>query len=590
MARIEQLRLSFGARVKVLQSMAMAALDFAPWQASPWGLPGACQTAIVGVLFPGLAKHRCGDILLHVLVPGHTLDPSYTLLYRMICAIGQHRARQRRVRQIPPLPIRVGPYTLLVDSLLRLGIVLSGEGRACNDQGFAVSLTAPAEERSYKEWQHAWRHILRMGILQQVEAKRRDMAGVGRGIDRSRTRALYMTLANAQWKYHLCTVLSGAMITGQSRARLDPTVSSLCEVCQEEDNAHHRLWRCEKWQGIRDMWLTHAERSVVPELTQATGLIPLDSPMTMPQVLRVQAMLLHISLSATLMEIHGEQEDCVMPHPNMIGAWMNDPSIRKLKPETHPKPVGRERARADDEVLDHDRDDGDGSHEAITMMIGGHEVMRRGETDDALVCVRCRRVYAMHFAARYAMCPCTPGEGRIPKARLPSSSAKTDDTWKIPMHAGRGHDLCRVGMKIVCKCCGAKWHWTQRRLISKRPCLGSKHAEETRRRGIDEALPLVHNGHMPGLHRELNHLVCMNCAMTTRSEGVRGFNRRFCNLASGILLQVPSAVKRNRDRAVSYYAARDSRGLPVAKCLRCPYTLQWRLRARFSKAHTCMHC
>ena len=108
----------------------------------------------------------------------------------------------------------------------------------------------------------------------------------------------------------------------------------------------------------------------------------------------------------------------------------------------------------------------------------------------------------------------------------------------------------------------------------------------------DEALPLVRNAHVPAMHAERNHLVCLTCAMITRSESVRGFDRHRCGLATGHLLRDPSASVRNRDRVVTYEATRDAKGLPKAKCQRCFFELQWQfidVKPRVGLPNFCTH-
>ena len=100
LANIRGLALPLAVRRKMVQTMALKVLDYAPWQIAPKDQLQDVTSAIIATLHPKLPKSRCAEIVLHVFHPGHTLHPTYVLIYRLLLAVAWLTLTTRQVTDV----------------------------------------------------------------------------------------------------------------------------------------------------------------------------------------------------------------------------------------------------------------------------------------------------------------------------------------------------------------------------------------------------------------------------------------------------------------------------------------------------------
>ena len=83
---IQNLKLPADTRILLLKTMAFPVLNFSPWQA-PVAAVKELRAAVVQLVMPSLPRHRAPEIVTTVLQPAHVIDPSCTMLYRLLCHV-----------------------------------------------------------------------------------------------------------------------------------------------------------------------------------------------------------------------------------------------------------------------------------------------------------------------------------------------------------------------------------------------------------------------------------------------------------------------------------------------------------------------
>eukprot|EP00973_Karenia_brevis_P085671 11884513-Karenia_brevis.AAC.1 len=146
----------------------------------------------------------------------------------------------------------------------------------------------PILDITVEDWQHRVRNSMRMLLWQQAETRRKDMQGIGRGIDKSMTLSLMQgRTLNDYDRGILRSVLAGAVWTQQRLHKAKLTTSSVCQFCtscHEEDQVH-LFWECPAWQAIRSKHTcaAFAFRQCWPSCFQMCGLMP-ESPEAFTQI------------------------------------------------------------------------------------------------------------------------------------------------------------------------------------------------------------------------------------------------------------------------------------------------------------------
>ena len=583
-------------KLRALQMMGLSVLDFCPWQVLPLRLDPACRKAALDVLFPRMPSHRAGEILLHLFTPGHVADPGWVLLYRLLNHVSEYNRQVLeqggRVR-LPLIACRTGPCAVLIESLQELGFQVKEDGRVRDGEGQSLSLVSPKEPRSKKLWLHQWRRAFRMCVFSELAIRRpSEFEGIQLGVDRNMTKLLYDAVSNRRWRYHLRMVASGAQITGEVRYRNKTAEDSRCPWCAQEcETLEHRMWLCEKWNQDRERWLEGVPFRNLPRLMTLTGIVPEGFGGCREWILRVQALLLTISIKATLgtcLDTQMEHEQDAVPTLDNLPGWLAADNVKKCMSNPQREPMQIDLTFDDD---DGDNNDGDGDRhnggDDYVMKMTGHQITRTEEL--GAVCVVCGLKYSRPYMWKFAHTQCNGGEGPKPRPCPPPTSSKVMFLWMVPRHASRPHefDPPTPWKNITCRLCRGTWLWGQRYQLSRSKCLGSPDAEQERRRLLDESLPLTRRGHVPGMHPTINIVHCITCGYQTRGETVRGFDRSFCRLATGSLLHRFQHQVRNARRRTRFVGCLDGRGLPVAKCIGCTFTSPWRSRQHAFKRHLC---
>ena len=568
LANIRGLSLPLGVRRKLVQTMALKIIDYAPWQIVPKEQLQDVTAAIVATLHPKLPKHRCAEVVLHVFHPGHTLHPTYVLIYRLVLAVAQHRRTNGPGEQPwPCAPLRIGPRSLLWEALQELDIWVQPDGQAHVATGAPLPMTLPDTPERIKLWQHRWREALRLAFLRKAEQRRPTFEGLGLGIDRQASKMLHTVVGIDQWQHHLLCIATGACITEMSIAYGKEAEAQPCPWCgEQQEDDWHRHWECPHWEEIRLLWLGQHDVQRLPILLKRYGLVPIvrDDYITMGVILRCQAMLLHIELLAVQDKCGTLKREPVQlfPHPNMLQGWLASKAIRTWKREVYEEPTMVVR-------------------DLHTVQIGEHEI--EPITPISYRCSHCMKTYALSSLSSFSLCPCLPGRMqavRVPKAR---ASNKMHHYWRYARHGKGGHDYVdsRPGQDIHCKRCGASWVWAQRHALPKQVCLRTKVKELARRVALEDGLPLVRNGHMPTLHPTLSVLVCAFCGLRTGSESVRGFDRVACTRVE------QRQERRVRRHAPVHFVPVMHLRLGMARCSRCDFLVPWQHRKRIGRLHVC---
>ena len=184
LARIQTLGVPIHFRQKLAQVLAMAKLDFSPWQIAPTNIPSVCRSAVVKALLPALPDHRSPEVVLMAFFLMHTIDPLLTLLYRLICAVRRNLAEAPKpLCSFPVLPLKLGPMTALVEALATFGIEVTSDATAQDEQGRYLSLLEPTSLEHKNLWRHQWRTWIRNKMCQQLADRRSDFAEISGGID-----------------------------------------------------------------------------------------------------------------------------------------------------------------------------------------------------------------------------------------------------------------------------------------------------------------------------------------------------------------------------------------------------------------------
>ena len=571
LSNIGALKVGYAITRKLVQTMAISVLTYAPWQLPALNIPVSTRARVVQTLFPSLAAHRAVEVVLHVYVPGHTLDPPMVLLYRFVVCWAKLVRQRPELLDVewPCIASRMGPRTLFYESLQELGITLKPNLEVESCDGKTHTLRPPLADQAYQVWLHRWRALLRRGLWSQLADRRPAYQAILPDVDRAASRLLFDLMDLPYWRHHLVAVASAATINGHSKAHFGHQ-SSECPWCQAEDETQeHRLWACPHWQDCRDLWLQaeHFDDIIDPLLLPRAlclfGLVPLGTDVAVSHILRIQAMLLTIELSAAREECASQKlAQHVMPHPHMMGRWLASPTVRKLRLEPDDLP----HAGARD--LDHD-------DLQQPIVIGEHQLEPVDPT--RCRCIRCAKEYALSSVYLYSTCPCNIEGGQRQRGCRCKRAVRTQMQWTIPRHGVAGHDFIvrREGQKIECKKCGAAWRWRQRHTLATARCTHTPSLEEARRQQIDDQLPISRNGHIPRVHAEFNCLECLRCGFLTGSLAIRGFDRHPCN--DGILIP-----RQHRQVFVPVL----SHGRFTARCRMCPYEVPWRRRSAM-RHHRC---
>ena len=90
---LSDLKLPWDIRRRMLQSLCLSVLDYCPWMVPPLKIPTSARSAVIRCLFPNMASHRCGEILLMTYTPMHVADPMFALVYRLILYLDKYHRR-----------------------------------------------------------------------------------------------------------------------------------------------------------------------------------------------------------------------------------------------------------------------------------------------------------------------------------------------------------------------------------------------------------------------------------------------------------------------------------------------------------------
>ena len=349
-----------------------------------------------------------------------------------------------------------------------------------------------------KKWKHLWRVWIRQKLYAQLASRQERFAPLHGGVNRKASKLLWMITENTQWKHHLQMILSGAQITACSRHWMKKQQSDTCEHCHvEPETQQHRMMSCQEWASIREVWTPMLE-SLPPDITMTYGIVPAALTLSPNDLLVTQAMLLHISLCATLADTKSEDDNLsgafVLPDPSMVQEWKRHRLCRDIEEDV------------DMPSTQHVTPD------ANLFTLGQHMVRRLGER---LACEDCTRTYSVRHAYRYAHVPCERMQRPSP-AILPKPLELDRQTWQIPRHSKRPHVyVVAADKKITCKICRSRWQWSQRHRLAFSICAGSTHAEQARRAQVDWNLPLMRKGHIPAMHTTGRYLTCLACGLDT---------------------------------------------------------------------------
>ena len=473
---IRKLSLPVGVARKLVQTMALKVLDYAPWQLVPKGQLSDVSAAIIGVLHPNLSRHRCVEIVLNLFHPGHTIDPHFLLIYRLIMAVGQHtRDHEPMHNQMtwPCAPLKLGLKSILWEALREVDIWIQPDSTAQTGRGAPISMRMPDQPERIAEWQHRWREALRNGLFVAAERRRPSYVGLAQGLNRPASRLLYDITEVQQWHFHLVSIASGACITEHAKAYGHDGARQPCPWCDDPlEDDWHRHWVCPHWQDVRDLWMEGCDYDAIPVLLRRYGLVPMEHDLRPEQILRCQAMLLHIELFAMADQCKTLRADPIhcLPQPGLIPSWLRSKPCRKLKrvyPE-EPMPIVRE---------------------LHPLAVGQHWIVPEAPT--SYRCQTCAKSYSLSSLSSFPLCPCLPGRIVGVKVSAPRSSPKMVQYWRYVRHGKCGHVYgdVRPGHYIDCLKCGATWTWAQRHALPNKMCVRSKIKELARRAAYDESLP-----------------------------------------------------------------------------------------------------
>ena len=560
---IDALKLPMPIRIRMIQTMAGAVLNFSPWQAPP-SAANKLRAPTVSTLYPRLPRHRCSEVLLHVLFAGHTLDPPGALLYRLLNAVAQQNAKSEPGEEHQPyLPSNLGPRSTLVMELENLGFRVEPGARVRYPGKGMLDLRMPTDVRERKVWQHNWREAIRQAIFTLVVDRRPEFQGIQGGIDRSATRLLSELLTHPRQRLHHAMTVSGAQVTSVLRMKMGFREDDCCPFCdQPGDSVWHRFWECVHWGEERMLWF-EAGIPDVPQVLLTHGIVPLGSGIPIGLVLRIQGFQLALSLK---MSDYEKTEEGTYPIFQInLEDWQGWVRSARVRKHVHEQVLN---LRPEMEVP-----------EAPPQSVGEHQVIRTGPT--TTICANCECAFAVSSLSRYAYSSCR--HGRASTARLPANPKVVSLIWQLPRPGGISHDVggdIEPGDNIRCKKCSATWRWNQRFQIRKSPCEGTPHMEAQRKARLDEHMPLMRNGHLPQVHGSLRALMCTYCGFITGSEAIRGFDRCRCSRLGGVLR--PPVRRQYR-----YLSVNDPDRGHLAVCRGCEYSVPWYRRAFLFKRHQC---
>ena len=419
---VSSLKLPWDVRRKMVQSMCLSVLDYCPWMIPAHKVPASARSAVIRCLFPNVASHRCGEVLLMTYTPMHVTDPFCALTYRLILQLDRHARKQQQVEEQMwyAAASRMGPKSLLFEVLRSLGLDLRRDGIVGTPWG-QIPVCGPEAEDQHKKWCHNWREILRRAIARKAVERRPLFQGIQDGIDRRASTLLYDAIENQQWRYHLIAITGDAVITKATLAKMFTDVLPDCPYCGQEETAWHRHWECENWQHLRDLWLPEHDPQHLPLLLRQNGILLVGHGLPVGLILRVQALMLHIDLMALSVDHAAVKRQPIheWPHPALIQVWMNKPSVRKHRPEPVLQLEPLSPPLPDEPI-----------------QIGEHLLEPNGT---GFWCLLCGKTYSEPHMDKFSACPCDPDVGPRSKALTVKPSKNSLMLWQFRFRKGPGH-------------------------------------------------------------------------------------------------------------------------------------------------------
>ena len=234
-----------------------------------------------------------------LMVPGHRLDPIQAIPYRRLT--GLLRMVQRRpelhaqilrvrraqtVHDLKRTKNRRGPVGLALEALAQLGWSWPAGSLLVSRKGVDTDLATI----DHKQWEHEVRAAAREQRWKDASARRTDMVGVERGVDREATAYAWLTEPVVFTAGVLRSVVAGAVWTHDRRHRAFPKEypSPACPHCAHGDvvaDVEHLWWDCAAWDSVRAQHpdAIIARRTDWPPCLLLCGIVLLDTYPTLEE-------------------------------------------------------------------------------------------------------------------------------------------------------------------------------------------------------------------------------------------------------------------------------------------------------------------
>jgi hypothetical protein len=256
-------------------------------------LESACMRAIWGASHPC----RASEIVLSLLLPGHTTSPRLSIFYRRVAWL----ARLARIPGTPqmlatlvlgtsPLGAPRGPLSRLFSDLSRYGWVRGAAWWVWTFNIFGRPTTIDLRSMDWEHLQHTVREFLRSHQWAQLSLRRpAAFAGIELGIARTAT-GLWIQRNSGSMPLEaqmLRCLMAGATWTAKRACDRRMRPSPHCPYClrPEVEDTTHILWDCPSWSSTRDPLLSTllaqfdlgripSDRRSWPVCFTASGIIP----------------------------------------------------------------------------------------------------------------------------------------------------------------------------------------------------------------------------------------------------------------------------------------------------------------------------
>ena len=235
----------------------------------------------------GLREHSSGmNPMLHLSAVEHPMhdDPQFFVLVDTVLTfrahgpdvdaldfiLDAHRAPFAS-KQMPP-----GPCFVLLSRLHQLGWSWVSRGLFVDHADLPINvLTCPVQELKQRLLE-AWQHRV-LGMVQQ----RKTFQGAPFMHPGITTARMHMLPPESQAL--LRTTLNGTFFTADRLAKRDPTASSKCRFCQEEDSQTHRHWLCPFFASCR----SHLSEEQIRLILELPPVVPNHAWLPEPPNLRL---------------------------------------------------------------------------------------------------------------------------------------------------------------------------------------------------------------------------------------------------------------------------------------------------------------